>query len=1652
MIDKDGSASSTDKMPEAAVRLLASYKDQLRAISYERLTLERRLSAIERERIEIAAEAASSGVRWAGELAVMRETVEMLRKQIGNSTKSVEKSLSTEISHSHDGLTQSIAGLSQFNEAISGELSSLTAQGKSLAEALEASTAQNLRGLDEVVRSLGKLITDQGGQLGDRLNAAVVNSGREALDGVATLLGERSETETARWDQVSAEFLDVRKLIAQGNSGQSAERTQAHEVLLSLVRALQELQSEASLDLARIDTSVSEAREWIAGLVGALGQGHDKAVELLLERIEGLQESHKAASAGFNEEFSRLDVSVEEMQSTLLASIRESGLERNISLQKLVERIDILHRERGSSELKLESTVSSIQGEMISRHNEMLEFLRKREGQADMAQKALLSVIEDRGVVLARLDAAESRHLRESQQAELALDALRTNLLEANKHIGDLEREQQDLTLELANASVSIESKRREGQRLISRSQGLEQELQLVRRSRRFRLGSALVEACSSWRGVVAFPARLLDVLKLSEPVALGKPGSHAYDPSRLMELWKETGDEVLHHIAGQTMDPALTAMELTGFAKQIFREAPASALLAGELALSLDDAGFRRKWLAFLHFDAGNVSSAEKFLAGVGNRNDWTDAEKRKALHVEGSRRLLDALPELPARAEAPTYEPVPGRILYCVASSIPYHQSGYTLRSQGLLKALKVEGIDISCVTRPGYPYDRDDSRHVDGKSVWQVDDVSYQSVQGQGRSLAPDAALLQSAEQLYDLLHEIRPQIVHAASNQENALPALMAARRAGIPFVYEARGLWDLSADARFHGWSSSERGEIERRLELLVAENADVLLALNNAIENELASRGLMRSDAVIVPNAVDISLLTAIGEDDSITVGKESAGSIFRIGYAGSLVGYEGLDDLLEAISMLRREHHDVRALIVGEGDRLNELMAHAAALGISEEVEFVGRLPHAEALKILKQCDCVVLPRKREKVCEVVSPLKPLEAMLLGIPVIASDVGGMRDMVVDGVTGLTYPAGDIHALAKVITRLASDQELAQRISSSAFNFVVRERSWKTVAQKVIHAYTGVLGVPMLENVLLKEGNDLEGLVVRIPLARNSMTPEEKDDFDRAIEDAYRLLGGNGVQELIALQSQGKSPKFQAFCALRGARFLLDQGEVEAAVSMTEAAVSASGDRPILKGAATLMFNAGLDQRAYELVHEMEQSGDVDDSVIKLASQVRGRLALMRLATCGGNDLVSAGSPEVVVNFLHFSLPYTSVGYATRSHGLALGIKAAGVDLRTVTRLGFPQDFKPELEDAVLPESDVVDGVTYLRMFGSGRKGMSEVEYLTMAADQCELVLRKQGATIVHAASNYTTALPALIAARRLGLPFIYEIRGFWEVTRSSRDQAFEKSRKYRAMKMYEDFLVSNSDRIITITSAMKDELVKRGVSEEKISLAYNSVDVGRFHALDRDKTLADKLGIPDGMPVIGYVGSFVDYEGLDDLLLAASRLRSKGRDFRLLMVGDGAVMDSLRDLVVKLNLEDLVILTGRVPHEDVEAHYSLIDIAPFPRKPWEVCELVSPLKPFEAMAMSKPVVVSGTKALLEIVTDGNNGLVFEKGNVESLADTLDRLLLNAELRKELGERSRDWVNEHRSWSRAGLDVVAVYRKISAEKGRVDVKACSSHS
>lgn len=399
--------------------------------------------------------------------------------------------------------------------------------------------------------------------------------------------------------------------------------------------------------------------------------------------------------------------------------------------------------------------------------------------------------------------------------------------------------------------------------------------------------------------------------------------------------------------------------------------------------------------------------------------------------------------------------------------------------------------------------------------------------------------------------------------------------------------------------------------------------------------------------------------------------------------------------------------------------------------------------------------------------------------------------------------------------------------------------------------------------------------------------------------------------------------------------------------------------------------------------------------------------------------------------PNRLVYLLNYTLPQVSNGYATRGQGMALGMIANGIDLVCVSRPGFPTDIDETLLDDTFPASNTVDGVEYQHCpFPVYRGTGSTSTYLREAVDTIEAKLRELRPQAIMAASNHMNALPGLIAARRTGIPFWYEVRGFWEITRLSKNPEIETGFLYQFQRKVECLVARNAQRVFTLTNPMAEELVERGVEPHRIELLPNSCDPDRFTPRPRDTELGDRLGIPAGVPVIGYVGSFAPYEGLEDLTAACATLRQKGIKFRLLLVGGekasdsskGPVTEEIERIAAEEGLGDWLVMTGRIPHEEVEAHYSLIDIAPFPRRSQPVTEMVSPLKPLEALAMEKAVVVSSLRALTEMIEHDTTGLVFEKGNNHAFADVLERLILDPDLRLRLGTVGRRWVETERTW------------------------------
>lgn len=411
------------------------------------------------------------------------------------------------------------------------------------------------------------------------------------------------------------------------------------------------------------------------------------------------------------------------------------------------------------------------------------------------------------------------------------------------------------------------------------------------------------------------------------------------------------------------------------------------------------------------------------------------------------------------------------------------------------------------------------------------------------------------------------------------------------------------------------------------------------------------------------------------------------------------------------------------------------------------------------------------------------------------------------------------------------------------------------------------------------------------------------------------------------------------------------------------------------------------------------------------------ASELRERLAIAR-------PISPSDRSGPLCYVLHMSLPENASGYAVRSHHLVQAMQKNGIDPYCVTRLGFPRD-AGQPSDA---PQQIVDGVTYHRILGPSIRKFHNMQYLSAAARALVEQLRPLEPRAIMAASNHENAAPALLAARQLGVPFIYEMRGFWELSGLAVNPSNAKSEQFKTTVEMEAELARQADLVFTLTNAMREELRRRGVENPNIRILPNAADPDVFRPAPRDAELSRKLGIAPNIPVIGYVGSFTTYEGLDDLVRACARLPQKGHDFRLLLVGSepkylkDKICPELERLASEGGISDKLIMPGRVPVHDVDRWYSLIDIVPIARKDLQVTRLVPPLKPLEAMAMGKSVVVTDLPALREIVTDSEDGIIVPCNDIDALADALGLLISDSDLRRGLGVRARDVVVGGRNW------------------------------
>ena len=397
--------------------------------------------------------------------------------------------------------------------------------------------------------------------------------------------------------------------------------------------------------------------------------------------------------------------------------------------------------------------------------------------------------------------------------------------------------------------------------------------------------------------------------------------------------------------------------------------------------------------------------------------------------------------------------------RILHVLDHSLPLH-SGYTFRTRAILTAQKGRGLDVACVT--GH-------RHkAGGAATERIVGIDFHRTPAPKRRLPSPLGELQEVAALAARIEEIarqwRPDQLHAHSPVLTALAALRAGRRLGIPVIYEIRAFWEDAAVGNGTGTEGSLRYRVTRLLETWAARRADAVAVICEGLRRDLIARDIDPAKIIVAPNGVDFELFgKTVAADRKLARGLGLAGADV-VGFIGSFYDYEGLDDLIDAMPLLLMKRPKAHLLLVGGGPMEEALRAQAAASPARARIHFAGRVPHDEVERWYGLIDILAYPRKAMRLTELVTPLKPLEAMAQRKLVVASNVGGHRELIEDGVTGTLFPAGDPQAIAEALDGLFANRGRWDERRETARAFVERDCNWSSNISAYLPAYQKLTG------------------------------------------------------------------------------------------------------------------------------------------------------------------------------------------------------------------------------------------------------------------------------------------------------------------------------------------------------------------------------------------------------------------------------------------------------------------------------------------------------------------------------------------------------------------------------------------------------------
>jgi glycosyltransferase involved in cell wall biosynthesis len=494
-------------------------------------------------------------------------------------------------------------------------------------------------------------------------------------------------------------------------------------------------------------------------------------------------------------------------------------------------------------------------------------------------------------------------------------------------------------------------------------------------------------------------------------------------------------------------------------------------------------------------------------------------------------------------------------------------------------------------------------------------------------------------------------------------------------------------------------------------------------------------------------------------------------------------------------------------------------------------------------------------------------------------------------------------------------------------------------------------------------------------------------------------------------------------------------RLLLQANDIEGARAVLDRMAAEEHDRDASRHALQARVDHALArypealQAARAAVSADPRRAGAQALVAQAEAELRARDAAWRPTVAAPSRRHEPMSGRIVMAVAN-SLPRRQSGYSIRTQHVAAALDEVGLDVVVASRR------QEDMIEGGLPvDAWQVSGVRY-RSSSTAREVPGRPDHnATLNAAGFATIIEEHRAAVLHPVTPWPDLLASLAVAEQYHIPVVYEVRGFREETWLTRQPELAGISAHDEVEAHtETELMRAADAIVTLSEPMRDNLVGRGIPAERITVVPNGVDTERFRPIARDDALARQLHLGDG-PVIGYITTLAPYEDIDTLVRATAELRRRGRGVRCLIVGDGIERERLLELRRRTGTDDgSVVFAGRVAYADVNAYYSLLDVFVVPRRQVGVAQLVTPLKPYEAMAMERAVVVSRVEALAGMIREGETGLSFTPEDPIDLADVLEPLLFDQERRETLGRTAGAWVREHRTWRRSAERYLELYR------------------